>query len=159
MARTDNLDNFLTDIANAIRNKNGTTAGIPAVDFDTEINNISTGVNIVVVSGNVNASPPSVTFEKPVIAIFYRGGVYRTTSTIVYSPNYYVNKNINAIPNFVDKFDNSYPQSMPTASGYNNGSYEHYVTKISSDNKTVTWGTNVTSKHLSVYYVALLLDE
>lgn len=40
MARTNNLDNFLTDIADAIRNKAGTQAPIPASTFDTAIRNI-----------------------------------------------------------------------------------------------------------------------
>lgn len=37
MARTNNLTNFLTDVANAIRTKKGTETDIPAADFDTEI--------------------------------------------------------------------------------------------------------------------------
>lgn len=43
MARTDNLTNFLTDVADAIREKKGTTGTIQASNFDTEIANISTG--------------------------------------------------------------------------------------------------------------------
>ena len=43
MARTDTLGNFLTDIANAIRNKKGTTDTIVASDFDTEIESIESG--------------------------------------------------------------------------------------------------------------------
>ena len=39
MARIDNLSNFLTDVANAIKNKRGLTSITPA-NFDTEINNI-----------------------------------------------------------------------------------------------------------------------
>lgn len=37
MARTDNLTNFLTDVANAIRAKKGTSSPILAANFDTEI--------------------------------------------------------------------------------------------------------------------------
>ena len=44
MARTDTLGNFLTDIANSIRNKKGTTDPIMASDFDTEIDSIETSV-------------------------------------------------------------------------------------------------------------------
>lgn len=40
MARTDNFRNFLTDVANAIREKKGTTDTIPASNFDTEIASI-----------------------------------------------------------------------------------------------------------------------
>lgn len=43
MARTDNLSNFLTDVADAIRTKTGETDSILASDFDTEIANIPTG--------------------------------------------------------------------------------------------------------------------
>ena len=41
MARTDSLCHFLTDIANAIRTKKGTSNPINASDFDTEIGSIS----------------------------------------------------------------------------------------------------------------------
>lgn len=40
MARTDNLGNFLADIATAIKNKKGSTGPITAKDFDTEIENV-----------------------------------------------------------------------------------------------------------------------
>ena len=37
MARTDNLTNFLTDVAGAIKTKKGSSTAIAAEDFDTEI--------------------------------------------------------------------------------------------------------------------------
>lgn len=40
MARTDTLGNFLTDVAEAIREKEGTTETIPASEFDTRIANL-----------------------------------------------------------------------------------------------------------------------
>jgi hypothetical protein len=46
MARTNNLTNFLTDVADAIRSKKGTTGVIPASSFDTEIASITTGGGI-----------------------------------------------------------------------------------------------------------------
>ena len=43
MARTDTLGNFLTDVAEAIRTKKGTTDAIAASNFDTEIESIESG--------------------------------------------------------------------------------------------------------------------
>ena len=46
MARTDTLGHFLTDVADAIREKKGSSDTIQASDFDTEIENLpSSGVN------------------------------------------------------------------------------------------------------------------
>lgn len=46
MARTNTLGNFLTDVADAIREKKGTTGTILASNFDTEIASIESGVDI-----------------------------------------------------------------------------------------------------------------
>lgn len=43
MARIDNLSNFLTDVADAIREKKGSSDTILASDFDTEIENLPSG--------------------------------------------------------------------------------------------------------------------
>ena len=43
MARINNLNNFLTDVADAIKSKKGSQELIPAANFDTEIVDISTG--------------------------------------------------------------------------------------------------------------------
>lgn len=43
MARINNLTNFLTDIAEAIREKKGTSGAINASNFDEEIRNIEIG--------------------------------------------------------------------------------------------------------------------
>ena len=43
MARTDSLSNFLTDVADAIREKKNSEAEISAEDFDTEILNLPAG--------------------------------------------------------------------------------------------------------------------
>ena len=45
MADISNLTNYLTDVADAIREKKGTDVQIPAANFDTEILSISTGLN------------------------------------------------------------------------------------------------------------------
>ena len=46
MARTDTLNNFLTDVANSIRTKKGTNDTILASNFDTEIESIETSENL-----------------------------------------------------------------------------------------------------------------
>ena len=46
MARTTTLGKFLTDVADAIREKKGTTDTILASNFDTEIASIESGVDI-----------------------------------------------------------------------------------------------------------------
>lgn len=43
MARINNLTNFLTDVATAIKTKKGDSTPIPASDFDTEIANLPSG--------------------------------------------------------------------------------------------------------------------
>lgn len=43
MARIDTLNNFLTDVATAIRTKGGTSEQIQASDFDTAITNLPSG--------------------------------------------------------------------------------------------------------------------
>jgi hypothetical protein len=49
MAKTDNLDDFLKDIADAIRKKKGTKEPINAQDFSSEIASISTGGGMPVI--------------------------------------------------------------------------------------------------------------
>ena len=44
MAKTDNLSDFLTDVANSIRTKKGTTGTINAQNFSSEIASIETGI-------------------------------------------------------------------------------------------------------------------
>ncbi len=47
MARTNTLGNFLTDVADAIRTKKGSSDTILASDFDTEIENLPSGGGVV----------------------------------------------------------------------------------------------------------------
>ena len=54
MARTNNLTNFLTDVASAIKTKKGDNTPIPASNFDTEITNLPSG-------GDNNANIDSTT--------------------------------------------------------------------------------------------------
>ena len=54
MARVDNLENFLTDVAGAIREKKGTQDQIPAENFDTEIKSITSGLDTSDATATVN---------------------------------------------------------------------------------------------------------
>ena len=56
MAKNNNLTDFLTDVANAIRSKKGTTAKINPQDFSSEIASISTGGGGGSTSGAVSKS-------------------------------------------------------------------------------------------------------
>ena len=47
MARTDNLTNFLTDVAAAIRTKKGDNTAIPAANFDIEIVNLPSNTTLI----------------------------------------------------------------------------------------------------------------
>ena len=50
MARIDTLINFLTDVAAAIKAKKGDSTLIPAADFDTEITNLPSGDDSILIS-------------------------------------------------------------------------------------------------------------
>ena len=50
MARIDTLINFLTDVAAAIKAKKGDSTPIPAADFDTEITNLPSGDDSILIS-------------------------------------------------------------------------------------------------------------
>lgn len=55
MARTDTLDNFLTDVATAIKAKKGDNSPIPAPNFDTETLSLDNGSQIInsIIGGTV----------------------------------------------------------------------------------------------------------
>lgn len=52
MAKNNNLTDFLTDIANTIRTKKGTTLAINPQDFSSEIESIETGVDNPLIANN-----------------------------------------------------------------------------------------------------------
>ena len=70
MARTNSLGNFLTDVADAIRKKKGTTDTILASNFDTEIASIEGGGDIneylsdTITKGNASSPGWSNTIKK-----------------------------------------------------------------------------------------------
>lgn len=63
MARINNLTNFLTDVATAIKNKKGSETPIPAADFDTEITNLpsqgvyQTKTTTITQNGTITVTP------------------------------------------------------------------------------------------------------
>lgn len=57
MARTDTLPHFLTDVADAIREKKGTSETIQASEFDTEIANLPSGADL---SEYFDATPETI---------------------------------------------------------------------------------------------------
>lgn len=59
MARTDTLGNFLTDVADAIKNKKGDDTPILASEFDTEINNLPSGSSHAWSAIGYNGEPKS----------------------------------------------------------------------------------------------------
>ena len=63
MARTDNLSNFLTDVADAIRTKTGGTEKIQASQFDKEIENISSGDELIAEYEITNSTTTNVVFD------------------------------------------------------------------------------------------------
>ena len=89
MARIDNLTNFLTDVATAIRNKKEITEQIPAANFDTEILSIETGIdtstdNPITASDVVAGKEGYVNGEKVVGALpdFSNGGIMTGNSVV-----------------------------------------------------------------------------
>lgn len=61
MATNDNLGDFLTGVANAIRTKKGTSGAINAQNFASEIASIQTGSNTQVISASVTSGTTSKT--------------------------------------------------------------------------------------------------
>ena len=68
MARTDSLNNFLTDVADAIRTKTGGTDKIQASQFDTEIDNISGGDELIAEYEITNSTTTNLVFDNLNIA-------------------------------------------------------------------------------------------
>lgn len=69
MARTDNLRNFLADIAAAIKLKKGDNTAIPAAEFDTEIANLPSGGDDETLKAIIDRSIISVTVPDGVTSI------------------------------------------------------------------------------------------
>lgn len=99
MARIDKLSNFLTDVADSIRNKTGDTANISPANFDTEIASISTGYTPPTSTGFANDSWATINeiCEHGLAEQYYSVGDYKviTLSAVTDNGGYY-NRNISA---------------------------------------------------------------
>ena len=88
MARTDTLGNFLTDVAEAIRTKEGTTEIIPASEFDTRISNLSSGSTEKIPASTSELTTPI----NNIITSFIKDAknyydVYKDENMVFYTPN------------------------------------------------------------------------
>lgn len=99
MARTDTLGHFLTDVADAIRGKKGTSETITASDFDTEITNLPSGGDtptkgVILSEWDNDGYPTKVEFvgftELPnsyFIQSSSDGPILKKVSTVIFSSN------------------------------------------------------------------------
>lgn len=60
MARIDNLTNFLTDVASAIKTKSNNSANIPAANFDNEILNLPSQGNYQIKTMNITTNGETI---------------------------------------------------------------------------------------------------
>lgn len=89
MARTDTLGNFLTDVADAIRTKAGTSETIQASNFDTAISNIPSGSIVIENIVDLNDEIKKMVDD---FVDYYNGlpNSYTTTTSeniVLYTPN------------------------------------------------------------------------
>lgn len=124
MARTDNLKNYLTDVAEAIREKTNTTDKIKASEFDTKIREISGAgeqwewaLNNVINFGSANPT-------------FFRGNTY-----LKVMPNYF-NEECVKITNWSNAFNgcsNLVDVDIDTSAGTNFTSTFRACTKLTNE--------------------------
>ena len=121
MARTDNLKNYLTDVADAIREKTNTTDKIKASEFDTKIRGISGAseqwewaLDNVINFGSANPT-------------FFRGNTY-----LKVLPNYFNDKCLE-ITNWSNAFSNCFnltEANINTSNGTNFNSIFYNCSKL-----------------------------
>lgn len=124
MARTDNLKNYLTDVANAIREKTNTTDKIKASEFDNKIRGISGAseqwewaLNTII---NFSSANPT----------FFKGNKY-----LKVMPNYF-NEECAKITNWSDAFNdcsNLVDVDIDTSAGVNFTSTFRACTKLTNE--------------------------
>lgn len=83
MAKNNNLSDFLTDIANSIRTKKGTTGTINAQNFSSEIASIETGSNV----SNPYVATNATEMAQYLASKYYGAVVKYTGTTGTYTQN------------------------------------------------------------------------
>ena len=88
MARIDNLTNFLTDVATAIKDKKGTNDTIKASDFDTEITNLPSGGSepekgYIINEYNSNGFPSKITIKNAGVPTYALGSYNSSSRTVI----------------------------------------------------------------------------
>ena len=79
MARIDTLSNFLTDVADSIRNKTGGQAPIPAENFDAEIASITTGGGVPLPGEEITVTALSNIHKGDKVSGIFSANPYPTT--------------------------------------------------------------------------------
>lgn len=147
MANITNLQSFLRDVANAIKNKNGSTTNIRAENFDIEINNIQTGTitedeyaemltisqNILGIPGDSEDDTDTTHLQRPAeyLHSFYSMGGSQPAEGITLG-DITINSNNTQITDLLENF-------MPNLTGDELFSLSFYCSYMENDEFYVSW--------------------
>lgn len=128
MARTNTLGNFLTDVADAIREKKGTSETIQASDFDTEIVNLPSSGGLDWTALGYSGQPQIIEDDYSYSKNIYDNWNPSTTSMVAKFQN---DKNLVYMP----LVDTSNVTNM--ASAFNGCAKLRYLPELNTSNVTV----------------------